>query len=73
MDGANLIRFYFNIPRISYLYVPDFNKKKEPILRTTMTIDLQDLRVQYRNFTDDKNAPLIKDKHLLIINQSLQG
>lgn len=65
MEGANLIRFYFNIPRISYLYVPDFNKKKDPILRTTMTIDLQDLRVQYRNFSDDKNAPIIKDKHLL--------
>ncbi|BAQ62598.1 hypothetical protein GM3708_3004 [Geminocystis sp. NIES-3708] len=66
MEGANLIRFYFNIPRISYLYVPDFNRKKEPVLRTTMTIDLQDLRVQYRNFIDDTNAPKIKDKHLLI-------
>lgn len=67
MEGANLIRFYFNIPRISYLCVPDFDEKKEPILKTTMTIDLQDLRVQYRNYTNDPNAPIIKDKQLLRI------
>ncbi len=66
MEEANLIRFYFNIPRISYLYVPNFSRKKYPILRAIMTIDLQDLRVQYRNFTEDKDAPIIKDKHLLI-------
>ena len=71
MEGANLIRFYFNIPRISYLYVPDFNSKKEPLLRTTMTIDLQDLRVKYRNFADDKNAPIIEDKHLLMVKSSM--
>jgi len=65
MEGANLIRFYFNIPRISYLYVPDFERKKEPILKTTMSIDLQDLRVQYRNYSNDSDAPIIKDKHLL--------
>ncbi|MBL1210197.1 DNA phosphorothioation-associated putative methyltransferase [Geminocystis sp. GBBB08] len=70
MEGANLIRFYFNIPRISYLDVPDFAKKKEPVLRTTMTIDLQDLRVQYRNFAHDQNPPIIKDKHLLIFSQN---
>lgn len=70
MEGANLIRFYFDIPRISYLYVPDFIKKKKPVLHTTMTIDLQDLRVKYRNFVDDKNAPIIKDKHLLLLSEN---
>ncbi|MGI0481729.1 DNA phosphorothioation-associated putative methyltransferase [Geminocystis sp. CENA526] len=69
MEGANLIRFYFNIPRISYLYVPDFEEKKEPKLKTTMSIDLQDLRVQYRNYSHEQNAPIIKDKHLLKIRE----
>ncbi|WP_017295289.1 DNA phosphorothioation-associated putative methyltransferase [Geminocystis herdmanii] len=67
MEEGNLIRFYFNIPRISYLYVPDFETKKEPKLKTTMSIDLQDLRVQYRNYSHEQNAPIIKDKHLLKI------
>lgn len=65
MGGANLIRFYFNVPRISYLYVPDFDQKQEPKLKITMSIDLQDLRVQYHNYSRDPNAPIIKDKHLL--------
>lgn len=69
MEEANLIRFYFNIPRISYLYVPDFDKKKEPKLKTTMSIDLQDLRVEYRNYSFDRNTPIIKDKHLLKISE----
>lgn len=70
MEEANLIRFYFNIPRISYLYVPDFDKKKEPKLKTTMSIDLQDLRVQHRNYSHDPNAPIIKDKNLLKISEN---
>lgn len=70
MEEGNLIRFYFNIPRISYLYVPDFETKKEPKLKTTMSIDLQDLRVQYRNYSHEQNAPIIKDKHLLKISEN---
>ncbi len=67
MEEANLIRFYFNKPRISYLYVPKFEQKKEPILKTTMTIDLRDLRVQYRDFLPSEKAPIIRDKHLLVL------
>lgn len=69
MESANLIRFHFNIPRISYLYVPNFDTEKEPILSSTMTIDLQDLRVKYRNYQNEPNPPIIKDKEQLINNE----
>jgi len=65
MESANLIRFHLNIPSISYLYVPNFDKEKEPILSSTMTIDLQDLRVKYRNYNNEPNPPTVKDKEKL--------
>ena len=65
MESANLIRFYFNQPRIAYLEVPQFEEKKEPVVKITMTIDLRDLKVQYRDFSRVKNPPIIRDKHLL--------
>lgn len=67
MEEANLIRFYFNQPKICYLYVPEFDKKKQPILHSTMTVDLRDLKVYYHDFSQAENAPVIKDKHLLVL------
>lgn len=67
METANLIRFHLNIPRISYLYVPNFDTEKEPILFSTMSIDLQDLRVKYRNYYNEPNPPTVKDKEKLIL------
>lgn len=66
MESANLIRFHLNIPSISYLYVPNFDTEKEPILSSTMTIDLQDLRVKYRNYKNEPNPPIVKDKEKLM-------
>lgn len=66
MESATLIRFHFDIPRITYLSVPDFETEKEPTLDHTMSIDLQDLRVRYRNYKKESNPPRIIDKHLLL-------
>ena len=66
MESTNLVRFYFTSPKISYLYVPDFDEQNEPQVNSTMTIALQDLRVQYRDFSLDDNPPVIRDKHLLL-------
>jgi len=66
MEGANLIRFHFNFPRITYLYVPNFETEKEPFVKTNMIINLGDLKVQYQNFHPQQNPPRIKDKKKLI-------
>ncbi|MGY6529973.1 MAG: DNA phosphorothioation-associated putative methyltransferase [Cyanobacterium sp.] len=65
MEGATLIRFYFNLPQIGYLNVPDFDTEKEPLVQATMTINLSDLRVRYQKFPPNQ-APRIKDKEKLI-------
>ena len=66
MESANLVRFYFTLPQISYLYVPNFEEQDQPQVHSTMTIALQNLRVQYRNLSVEKNPPVIRDKHLLL-------
>ncbi|WP_069790496.1 DNA phosphorothioation-associated putative methyltransferase [Cyanobacterium sp. IPPAS B-1200] len=65
MEGATLIRFYFNIPQIGYLNVAQFDTEKEPLVQANMTINLSDLRVRYQNFNLNQ-APRIKDKEKLI-------
>ncbi len=73
MESANLVRFYFTEPKISYLWVPDFDSKKRPQVASIMTISLQDLKVKYRDFSLEKNAPVIKDKHLLLSEEYLNN
>ncbi len=65
MESANLVRFHFTAPKISYLCVPDFETEKKPKVDSIMTIALQDLRVQYRDFATEDNAPIINDKKAL--------
>lgn len=65
MESANLVRFYFTEPKISYLYVANFEQTKNPKVDSIMTISLQNLKVQYRDFSKEVNAPVIQDKHLL--------
>ena len=71
MESANLLRFYFTSPKISYLSVPNFDTKKNPQVESIMTIALQDLKVQYRDFSLEDDAPIIKDKHLLLSAEQL--
>ncbi|MBF2058106.1 MAG: DNA phosphorothioation-associated putative methyltransferase [Cyanobacterium sp. T60_A2020_053] len=65
LEGANLIRFYFDVAQIGYLYAPNFNTEKEPMIKTIMTINLKDLRVQYQNFNNTDKAPKITCKSSL--------
>lgn len=66
LDNANLVQFYFNIPKISYLYYPDFDTIEHPILETIMTVNLQDLQVKYRDFYNEYNPPILHEKDKLV-------
>lgn len=66
LENTNLIRFYFNIPKISYLYYPNFDELPHPILKTIMSVNLQDIQVKYRSFADDNNPPILHEKDRLV-------
>ena len=63
---ANVIKFHFRKPKITYLVCPDFDTAPHPALRTSMQIDLRDLHVHYQDYDLEDNPPLLHQKDLLV-------
>ncbi|MFB2881624.1 DNA phosphorothioation-associated putative methyltransferase [Floridanema aerugineum] len=66
MDGATLIKFHTKQPKISYLFYPDFDTEPHPALHTSMQIDLRDLHVSYRDYSDSTDPPLWHRKETVL-------
>jgi DNA phosphorothioation-associated putative methyltransferase len=66
MNNATLVKFYIFEPKISYLYYPDFDTVEHPQLHTAMIIELQDLKVSIRDYTKQKNPPILHRKETFV-------
>jgi len=66
LDGATLIKFHTNLPKISYLFYPDFDTDPHPALHTSMQIDLRDLQVIYRDYDTSENPPILHRKETFV-------
>ena len=66
LQDANIIKFYYNRPKISYLYYPEFDTVAHPILQTTMEIDLQNFAILYNDLSDNNNPPVLHRKDTLV-------
>ena len=66
LENANIVKIYYNRPKISYLYYPDFDTLAHPTLKTTMEVDLQSLAVVYNDLSDNANPPILHRKDALV-------
>ncbi|OKH19841.1 DNA phosphorothioation-associated methyltransferase [Hydrococcus rivularis NIES-593] len=66
LEEANLIQFFFNKPKISYLVYPDFDINPHPTLQVSMDIYLGNLTVRYRDFNNETNPPILHEKEALV-------
>ena len=66
LEGASVIKFHTNSPKISYLFYPDFDIDPHPVLHTSMQIDLRDLHVSYRDYDIDDDPPVLHQKDTLV-------
>ncbi len=66
LEGATVIKFHTNSPKISYLFYPDFDTDSHPALHTSMQIDLRDLHVSYRDYDTDDDPPVLHQKDALV-------
>jgi len=66
---ANVVKFHFRKPRISYLFYPNFDTDPHPALHTSMQIDLRDLHVHYRDYDPKDNPPLLHQKDMLVTTE----
>ncbi|WP_416670436.1 DNA phosphorothioation-associated putative methyltransferase [Egbenema bharatensis] len=63
---ANVVKFHFRKPKISYLFYPNFDTDPHPALYTSMEIDLRDLHVHYRDYDPNDNPPLLHQKDSVV-------
>ena len=68
MDGATLVKFHTDKPKISYLFYPDFDTDPHPSLHASMRIDLRDLHVSVSNYSDYSNPPILHRKETFVSN-----
>jgi DNA phosphorothioation-associated putative methyltransferase len=62
VEGANVIKLHRGSPRVSYLCYPKFEKEAHPALSASLLVDLQTLRVTYREYADSGNPPILHRK-----------
>jgi DNA phosphorothioation-associated putative methyltransferase len=62
VEGANVIKLHRDSPRVSYLCYPKFEKDAHPALSASLLVDLQTLRVTYREYTESENPPILHRK-----------
>jgi DNA phosphorothioation-associated putative methyltransferase len=65
-EDANIIKFHTDKPCISYLYYPDFDTIAHPTLRWSMLVDLRDLSVRFRDYSQQENLPILHRKETLL-------
>lgn len=66
MDGATLVKFHIDSPKISYLFYPSFDTDPHPALQTSMRIDLRDLHVKYSDYSESENPPVLHRKETFV-------
>lgn len=65
-EDANIIKFHTDKPCISYLYYPDFETIAHPALQWAMLIDLRDLSIKFRDYSQQENSPILHRKETFL-------
>ena len=66
LENANIVKIYYNKPKITYLVYPEFDTKAHPALQATMEIDLHNLSVTYHDISDETNPLILHQKDALV-------
>lgn len=59
VPGANVIKLHRERPRVTYLSYPNFGHNPHPLLATALTVNLNDLTVDLRDYRRSPNRPLL--------------
>ena len=66
LENANIIKLYYNKPKITYLVYPEFDTLAHPPLQATMEVDLHNLSVTYHDISDETNPLILHQKDALV-------
>ncbi|MBD2094461.1 DNA phosphorothioation-associated putative methyltransferase [Trichocoleus sp. FACHB-591] len=66
LDGATLVKFSTDQPRVSYLSYPDFDTNAHPALQWSVQVDLATSQVGVWNYNSTDNPPVLHRKETFI-------
>lgn len=66
LENANIIKIYYNKPKVTYLVYPEFDTQAHPPLKATMEVDLHNLSVVYHDISDETNPLILHQKDTLV-------
>jgi DNA phosphorothioation-associated putative methyltransferase len=66
IDGANVIKLSRVEPKMTYLSYPDFDTDPHPVLRWSVSVNMQTFRSKQRSYAADSNAPILHRKELFV-------
>ena len=66
LENANIIKIYYNKPKVTYLVYPEFDTQAHPPLKATMEVDLHNLSVIYHDISDETNPLILHQKDTLV-------
>lgn len=66
IQGINIIKFSTNKPKISYLSYPHFDTDAHPCLQTSIQVDIETGVVNYRDYSDSPNPPILHRKETFV-------
>lgn len=66
LEAANLVKLHRDRPRVSYLCYPTFDREAHPALLGSLLVDLQRLTVEYRDYADSENPPILHRKEQFV-------
>ena len=65
-DRATIIKFRSDKPKVSYLYYPDFETDAHPALHSSMSANLSDIFVRFRDYSESENPPVLHRKETFV-------
>lgn len=68
-NNYNILKFGLSKPQISYLSYPEFESDPHPRLKSSLIVNLQTQGIDYRDYTDSKNPPILHRKETFISKQ----
>ena len=66
LKDANIIKLYYDRPKVSYLFYPDFDQVAHPTLQTTMEVNLNNQSVLYNDLSQHPNPLVLHHKDALV-------
>jgi DNA phosphorothioation-associated putative methyltransferase len=66
IEGANVVKLLTGKPQVSYLSYPDFDADPHPALHSSVAVDLARLDVEWREFAERTNPPILHRKELFV-------